>query len=363
MLRALMLLNTVPAHDARLWERFRELNLEPEALFTEGEKLWEKIGVREKNCAIMRRALDGGWVDRELEACERRGVTILCREDRGYPQPLQELEGAPLVLYVKGVLPGQFERTVGVVGTRRCSLYGEGIARNFGRNAAVHGWIVVSGGAKGVDGEAHLGALDGDGLTIAVLGTGVDVVYPAEHRGLFARIAERGALVSEFPLGVGGDAWRFPMRNRIIAGLSSRVVVVEAPNRSGAMITARQAGEAGREVWAVPGRIVDETCAGSNRLIFDGAIPLVDMESFFGAAMPQKVLFPEEEPRPNVRTAELNETERKLVTLLARGADRTVDNLAEESGIGVQDVFRAMSILSLRGLVRASGPGRYRLAD
>jgi DNA processing protein len=214
----------------------------------------------------------------------------------------------------------------------------------------------------GIDGFAHTGCLESKGITAAILGTGVDVVFPSEHRKLFDRIMETGALFSEYSLGSGGEGWRFPRRNRIIAGLSSRVVVVEAPSRSGAMITARQALDAGKEVWAVPGRIDDKRCAGSNRLIFDGAFPFIDMETFFGVEV-QRDLFKDEALSRKKDAIELNDVEKILVALLTNYGDRTIDNLANEAKMSAAEVFKVMSLLSIRGVVFSSGPGRYRLAD
>ncbi|MDR3322381.1 MAG: DNA-processing protein DprA [Synergistaceae bacterium] len=366
MIRAMLLMNYCQNCDARMWERFEETGLEPDALAEGGPSLWERIGMSERARGAMTKALSLGWIERELDACEKLGVRLVTCRDPIYPVGLLELKDAPILLYVRGgrlSIPG---RAVGIVGTRRCSAYAGNVASEIGKNAALRGWSVVSGGAKGVDGLAHAGCLDEDGMTAAVLGTGVDVVYPSEHRKLFDRIMETGALFSEYPLGTGGEGWRFPKRNRIIAGLSLRTVVVEAPHKSGAMITARQAAEAGREVWAVPGRIGDDRCSGSNRLIFDGAFPLIDMETFFGVPDPQKNLFSGDfEAAGGVKkeAPQLSDVEKILVALLTNHGDRTIDNLAGEAKMGAAEVLKAMSILSLRGVTFSSGPGRYRLVD
>ena len=353
-----------------MWEKFEELNLQPEALIKEGVSLWERIGINERNRATMSRNLASGWVDRELDACERGAIRIVTCRDAIYPPNLLELNDAPLLIYVRGERFTLPRDSIGVVGTRRCSSYASQVAHEVGVKAAEFGLGVVSGGAKGVDGAAHAGCLEGNGMTVAVLGTGVDVVYPAENAKLFERIRERGALFSEYPLGVGGEGWRFPRRNRIIAGMAARTVVVEAPARSGAMITARICAEAGREVWAVPGRINDERCRGSNRLIFDGAFPLVDMEIFFGTGESksaqgmkdaQKNLFEDDADHKNEKL--LSDTERILIALLTNRGDRTIDNLAAEAKMSAAEVFKTMSLLSIRGLVHSSGPGRYRLDD
>lgn len=361
MIRSLVLLNMVQRYDARTWRYFEGLSLEPEAFIAEGEPLWETLGITPRARAVMRRAIETGAVERELERCDRLGVRVITFKDGVFPRSLLELEDAPLVLYAKGAGFSPGSDAVAVVGTRRCSSYAAAVARDIGARGAAESVCVISGGAKGIDAAAHVGCLEGGGRTIAVMGTGIDQVYPSDHRALFERITERGALISEYPLGASGEAWRFPRRNRIIAGMASRTIVVEAPHKSGAMITARIASEAGREVWAVPGRIGDERCAGSNRLIFDGSMVMIDIDAVFGTQSPQKLLFASsEEPKSEVK---LSEGEQMLVALLMEAGDRTIDNLASEAKMSAAEVFKSMSVLSLKGVVRSSGPGRYGLSD
>jgi DNA processing protein len=364
----MLLLNNCQYYDVRTWSRFEDTGLEADSFIEEGPSLWENLGISERNRDIMRKTLSSGWIDKELDACHELGVKLVTCRDFLYPPSLLELKDAPLLLYVRGALLSLPGKVIGVVGTRRCSAYGRKVAREIGERAASCGWSVVSGGAKGIDGAVHSGCLAGGGVTAAVLGTGVDVVFPAEHREMFGRIAETGALFSEYRLGCGGEGWRFPRRNRIIAGLSSRTVVVEAPHRSGAMITARHALEAGRDVWAVPGRIDDERCSGSNNLIFDGALPLIDMETFFGEPGMDMGSFRNSSDAAGTfeikkSITPLTDVEKILVALLTNHADRTIDNLAGEAKMSAAEVFKTMSMLLLRGVVFSSGPGRYRLVD
>lgn len=361
MIRSIILLNMVQRYDVRMWSKFEDMGLEPDAFISDGEKLWDQLGITERGRDVMRRAIRDGAVDREIEKCERRHVRMITCRDGIYPRSLLELEDAPLMLYVRGpgFTPGR--DATAVVGTRRCSSYGASVARDIGRRGAAENICIVSGGAKGIDAAAHIGCLEEGGRTIVVMGTGLDCVYPADHRGLFERVAERGALISEYPFGASGESWRFPRRNRVIVGLSSRVAVVEAPHKSGAMITARFASEASREVWAVPGRINEERCAGSNALIFDGALPMIDLDAMFGVQSQQRSLFSNEDaPKKNIS---LDEDERTIASLLTESGDRTIDNLASEAKMSAAEVFKIMSVLSLKGVVRSSGPGRYRLDD
>lgn len=195
------------------------------------------------------------------------------RGDAEYPTTLSRLPDPPDPLYVRGTVPDA--PAVAVVGSRRCTRYGSALARTMAKWIASAGWTVVSGLARGIDTAGHLGALDAGGTTVAVLGSGIDVWYPASNRLLGERILEVGAVVSEYPSGTTPAPWRFPARNRIIVGLSDAVVVVEAAERSGALITARLAMEQGVDVFAVPGDLDRETSRGTNRLIADGAHPIV----------------------------------------------------------------------------------------
>ncbi|MDR3164206.1 MAG: DNA-processing protein DprA [Synergistaceae bacterium] len=374
MIRSLLLLNKCAHYDVRTWKRFETLGLPPEAFIEDSPSIWDELDITERNKDVMSRALSFGWVDRELETCGRLGVRLVTFADALFPPALLKIKNPPLLLYVKGNMPPAENKTIAVVGTRRCSVYGERTARAIGTRAAERGWNVISGGAKGIDGAAHAGCLESGGITAALLGTGVDVVYPSEHAELFSRILDRGALCSEFSLGEKGESWHFPRRNRIIVGFASKIVIVEAPHKSGGMITAGLAAEEGREVWSVPGRIDDERCAGSNRLIFDGAMPLVDFELLFGSKSQyaETYIFTDEEmsgsqPAGQVPAGperkNLTDGERKILSLLAIHPDNTIDNLANEAKMGAAEVFNMITVMSLRGLVFSSGPGRYSSCD
>ncbi len=203
------------------------------------------------------------------------GIEAVYREGPGYPDHLDVFDDAPDVLFVRGTLPKV--PGVGIVGTRRCTAYGLELAEAYGRAVAETGWLVVSGLARGIDGAAHRGMVSIKGVGVAVLGCGIDVTYPREHRRLGEQILEAGgAIVSEYPPGSRPDAWRFPPRNRIIAGLSAAIVVVEAAKTGGALITAMKAAEYGIPVFAMPGDVDRRTSEGTNRLIRDGAFPVLD---------------------------------------------------------------------------------------
>ncbi len=207
-----------------------------------------------------------------FQMCRRKDVGILPYGDKGYPSRLRNISNPPLVLYYQGILP-DFEQqpAIGVVGTRKATPYGGNTAKRISAQIAACGGLVISGGAAGIDTRALEGALEEDAPAVAVLGCGVDVDYPRENRRLFMKIRQTGCIFSEYPPGTGPKPWYFPERNRIISGMANGVLVVEAPEKSGALITARDAMEQGRDVYAVPGNIDVETCKGSNMLLQEGA--------------------------------------------------------------------------------------------
>lgn len=342
-----------------------EKGLPPEDVVAGGKALWRSLGCTEKVMSLLAERLDQGWAEREIDGCTKKGVTLLTWGEAGYPEALRRLTDPPLVLYRRGPLsPGE---GVGIVGTRKCSPYGRRIASELGAGVASRGGVVVSGGARGIDSAAHEGCLEAGGPTIAVLGTGIDRVYPVSNRRLFEDISIKGALVTEFPLGTEAKSWTFPRRNRIIAALSAPLVVVEAPSRSGAMITARLALEAGRDVWAVPGRISDALCRGSNGLIGDGAFPLVDRDEFLNTLYESQmnldfgpVFHGVEEPPGSKKL--LSKEEGKVYALLRESGGRTVDNIAANAKMSATDVLRILGALSVKGLARPEGAGRWSAA-
>ena len=286
-----------------------------------------------------------------LARLQSSGVRWIARSSREFPPLLHAIHDPPAGLFVRGEAgPDLLRRaTVAVVGARACSPYGAPVARMLGRELAGAGLVVVSGLARGVDGEAHRGALDAAGGTVAVLGCGIDRDYPAAHRGLGARIRASGLTVSEYAPGVEPAPWRFPARNRIIAGLSAAVIVVEARDRSGALITADLALEEGREVFAVPGEITSALSSGTNDLLKLGASPLTasaDVLDVFGLA------GPETEP------VELGSSAERVLARL-RDGPATADELARATGFDAGTLASALTELELAGCAVARG-GVYR---
>jgi len=344
---ALLALNCWEGFHAGMLEGW---TVEPQEILEGDEKLWVRLGLPPKAREMLARLRREGWASAEREKAERIGARLLFWGGDGYPAPLADLERPPAVLYAMGKWPVA-SRMDAVVGTRRCSPYGSRIARELGCLLAGASIGVLSGGALGIDGAAHAGALEAEGATVAVLGTGVDIAYPPQHEDLFARIRERGTLLSEFPLSTASRAWRFPRRNRLIAALADRLAVVEAPVKSGAIVTAKQALELGREVWVVPGRIDEWVCKGSNALLWDGAHPLVELEDLARVSAPEQAsLF---EPwGEKVGTSPLLEVLRSF-------GDQAVDILASAVKMSAADVLAELSRLEALGLARRTLPGRW----
>lgn len=293
-------------------------------------------------------------LDDEMQRVERAGVSLLTLADDGYPRLLREIPSPPPVLYVRGTLTPEDENAVGIVGTRRITAYGREMARRLSAELAVAGVTIVSGLARGVDGIAHASALDSGGRTVAVLGCGLDTIYPPEHRKLADQIVERGALVSEFSLGTPPDAPNFPVRNRIISGMSLGVVVVEAPIKSGALITASFAADQGRTVFAVPGSALSSASAGTIQLLRDGAAVAAtgdDVLSFLNLGVRQI----EMETRQLLPTSD---AERSILELLA-SEPRHIDEIALDSGLPIGTLSAQLLQMQLKGLVRNVGTQHY----
>jgi DNA processing protein len=273
--------------------------------------------------------------------------------DSGYPPLLRAIHDPPPAINLRGAGPDEAlsRPAVAIVGARACSAYGRSVARSLGRELAAAGLVVVSGMARGIDGEAHRGALEGGGVTVAVLGCGVDRDYPAAHAELARRICEDGLVVSEYEPGVEPAPWRFPARNRIIAGLSEATVVIEARERSGALITADFALEEGRDVFAVPGEITSALSAGTNALLRLGATPLTcagDVLELFELAPAGR------------EAAALGEAAQALLARLGDGA-LTADELVRASGVEPAQASAALMELELARRV-ALEDGVYRVA-
>jgi DNA processing protein len=355
-----------PRAAARLLERFGSAEGVFGALRSELERMRlrpeavESIALRDRHAAAAA----------ELERVrEIPGAEVLALDDGAYPYLLREISDPPVTLYVRGEWRECLDAPcVGVVGSRRCSTYGQNVAHALARELAARGVTIVSGLARGIDAAAHRGALEAGGRTVAVLGTGIDEVYPRDHRRLAEEMLERsGALVTQFPLGTPPVAENFPYRNRIISGLSLGVVVVEAAENSGSLITARLALEQGREVYAVPGNITARNSFGTNFLIKGAGAKLIqvwqDVVAEFPPEVAAAILPPEVKKKRGVASiqsrepVDLSESERVVFKLIPSDEPVLIDELIEATKLSVAEVSAVLLGLEMRELVRQL-PGR-----
>ena len=369
---------------------------DPERIYfgEEGEYLLVEGMTRAIAGALKQKSLD--TANRVLGDCDKLGLRIITIQDLDYPDRLRNIYDPPILLYVQGRMP-QFDGEVAVamVGTRRCSPYAMEMGERLAYQLAGHGAVVVSGLAAGSDSAAHRGALRAGGFTAAVIGGGHDIIYPRENRNLYEDIAARGVILSEYPPGTEHRGGHFPVRNRIISGLSLGVVVLEAPEQSGTLITAGRALDQGRDVFAVPGQVGDRRCAGSNQLLRDGAGVVTDAWDVLGhyaGRFPHKIRSlrmeeprrfgggaPEEKPekkkekkpeapaQPEKPVLDLSgdhgltDDQLRIVRAL-NGRTVQVDDLVEETQIPTRRVLSALTVLELDRIVTQESGKRLSLA-
>ena len=308
-----------------------------------------------QNLLAMRAKLD---LEAEMRRLEDVGAHVLTLRDENYPRLLRQINLPPPVLYVKGSYLPEDDWSVAVVGTRRAKTYGREVTRYLVGGLARNGISIVSGLARGIDSEAHRTSLEAGGRTIAVLGCGIDVIYPQDNVGLARDIVAAGALISEYPLGTKPDRKNFPPRNRIISGLALGTLVTQAGEGSGALITAYFALEQGREVFAVPGSLLDRGCSGTNRLIQQGEAKLVLRVEDVLEELNLTMVSQQAEVRAVVPE---NRTEALLLQHLSEEPVH-VDELGRASGLPIAQVSGTLALMELKGLVRQTGAMNYVLA-
>ena len=330
---------------------------DPEALFVASDWSERMPDLNAKRLAHLSeiRARD---LTKDREALAKSGARLVTVADSHYPANLRELPDRPPVLAVRGDLLPEDKFSLAIVGSRRATSYGLTLAYQFARDLAAHGLAIVSGGARGIDTQAHRGVVEGGGRTLAFLGCGVDVSYPSENQRLFDEIsAGRGAVLSEFPMGTRPEPWRFPARNRLISGTSLGVLVIESPADSGSLITARQGGDQGRDVFAIPGQIGFGRSAGCHKLIQDGAklvecvddilseLGILALRSPGGTAPPGPILS-------------LPPEQRRVLDLLTL-QPRQMEGMITESGLMAAQVTGILTLLEMRGLAKRVPGGAF----
>jgi len=327
-------------------------------------------GLSKDSAAAIKSFKDWDKIHRQIDILDRAGIKVITCLDETYPENLLNIYDRPAFLYVLGTLSKE-DIAVAIVGSRHASVYGKYTTDRISRELALRGITIVSGMARGIDSCAHRGALAAKGRTIAVLGSGLDVIYPPENKKLFAAIAENGAVMSEFPLGTKPLSYHFPARNRIISGLSYGVVVVEAGEKSGSLITARLAMEQGREVFAIPGTIDSAASRGTNSLIKQGAKLIDNIDDILEDIIPQlsrslvqlrmrnerEPAADSRSPNPEKDLHQLSPVDRTILTILACGK-KHVDDIIAGAGLPPANVLSALMNLELSGMI-SQHPGKF----
>lgn len=332
-----------------------------EVLRADERELLQVKGIGTKTVSALGRRPDKETVHQELEKARKNNVSLISWDSDAYPHLLREIHNPPILLYVKG-RPEILNHTgIALVGSRAATSYGKKTAENLASGLAGYGITVISGMALGIDAAAHRGALSAEGPTAAVLGCGLDVIYPPQNRHLYDEIAERGAVISEYPLGTQPENFRFPARNRIISGLSLGVVVVEAANRSGSLITAEMALEQGREVFAVPGRIDSLKSAGCHRLLQEGATLVRSVEDILrelpGQSYPAQKAGDGEREGKSMPPLSRHE---KLIFSCLDVYPKNIEDIITTTGLPADAVAGGLLHLELHGLIEVL-PGRLYL--
>ncbi len=339
-----------PARLARLIEHCGSV----EAAWHADELDLAMAGLDKRTSTALRTGRQQIDLDYELERVEQAGVSLLSIDDPAYPLLLRNIPAAPPLIYVQGNIDSHQTWTVAIVGTRSPTSYGREVAQRLSYDLAQQGVTVVSGLAIGVDSIAHQAALEAEGRTIAVLGSGVDQPYPERNRDLAARIIEHGALISDYPLGTRPVAMNFPARNRLISGLSLATLVIEAGERSGALITVDFALEQGRDVFAVPGHIFSRQSIGTHRLLRDGA-SLATCAADILESLNLTTAAVQQEARSELPSDPI---EAKVLDILSY-EPQPIDEIGRSVGMQAGEVAATLAMLELKGLVRQAGPMEY----
>lgn len=334
--------------------RMKEILITHKDISTEGKFLHSlyHIGKLSKNEIERAKRIN---TDMQLKILDDKEISIITFKDSNYPINLKSLSDAPPILYFKGNLLSEDNNAVAIVGTRRATEYGKTVARNLAKELSCRGITIISGLARGIDTQAHLGALEGNGRTIAVMGTGIDRIYPPGNKNLASKIINRGLLMTELPPFSPPLRYHFPSRNRIISGLSKVVVAIQAPLKSGVFSTVKWALDYGRDVYALPGDITTEASKGTNRLIKMGAIPITGYKDILDNS--ELEIVNKKEIRQK-KIINLSEDEKRLYDLI-EASPKTVDKLVCESNMKPAQILNLLIHLEINGLIREVSGKRF----
>ena len=328
----------------------------------------------EKNRINVKNILDvknEAIIEKYINELYRHNINFICQNNKSYPTLLKSIPDAPLGLYIIGEMPDDTYNKVGVIGARKCTQYGAMNAYKFGKELGQNNVVVVSGMAMGIDSMAHKGALDGNGKTIAVLGCGLDIVYPPSNKGLRDEIANNGCVISEFPIGTPPYPANFPTRNRIISGISDAILVVESAKKSGTLITVGQALEQGRDVFAIPGNINSAMSEGTNNLIKDCAFPVTNVDDIlsnlgilYKYSKDNNFIDNNNTDIDNVKeksenTKNLLAPDEKIVYACIKESPVTIDEIILKANINIQTAQYILTMLELKGHIQKIAGQRY----
>lgn len=351
-----------------LWKLYRSFG-GPEAILNASEdEILQRVPLKRKTARAIAQRLTIRDPQRELEIILRSGINFTTWDDELYPALLRHIPNPPLFLFSKGTYRSEYAAAIAIVGTRNASTRGLGFAEKLANDLARYGVTVVSGLAVGIDSAAHRGALKAGGKTIAVMGSGLDIPYPRVNQDMIDQIAKSGVVFSEYPLGTPPEKWRFPLRNRIVSGLSAGVVVVEAGIKSGALITARLALEQGRDIFAVPGPVSDWQAAGTNKLLKEGAKlvetakDILDEYPAWFKELSRLSLQKSSQISPSSLTPDGDieyegDDEMKILQNLTTEPQH-IDKICDKTGLSCSTVLSLLTMLELKGKVRQL-PGKY----
>ncbi len=324
----------------------------PEVVLSASEKeLADLPDVGPVTASSIKQKVDWKLVDKQLELMEKNQVRLLTFKDEAYPENLKSIYDPPPFLFIRGQTKEEDKNAIAIVGSRAASPYGNQIAEQIGRELAKRGITIISGLAWGIDSIGHSSALEENGRTIAVFGSGLDIIYPPQNRKLAEKIVQKGAIVSEFLLGTKPEKQNFPRRNRLISGLSLGVVIIEAGAKSGALLTAQHALEQNREVFAVPGNIGAKTSEGTNRLIKEGAKLVTSVEDILEELRMNTALQKKENGRIQKDLSRLSEQEKDIYNLITNEPHH-IDKIAQDTQVTTSQALSTLLSLELKGFVK-----------
>ncbi|MFC1485201.1 DNA-processing protein DprA [bacterium] len=353
----------IPGIGAATFYKIRSFFADIDEVFRSDKQTLLSLGLKQEIISYILNNSDdiSRTLEKEIQRISQNKIDIFLYEDDKYPEHLKHIDTPPPILYIKGKLEDVDQLAVGIVGTRYPTIYGKEIAYKLGRELAENGVTVVSGLARGIDSAAHRGAIE-NGRSIGVLGTGLGLVYPPENKELFDQVCDKGALISELPFSIFPERFNFPLRNRIISGLSKGILVVEAGHKSGALITAKYALEQGKDVFAVPGEISNPRAKGPNSLIKEGAKIVADVNDIMEEIYSLTEFFNFKKEQDSVKMDNLDEKEKEIFKIITDKGKIHIDEIIQSIEMPVNNLMTYLGNLEIKGFVKQI-PGKFYCND